>query len=232
MLIAINHCPRKYTQLCASILFLVFGAKLLWEVWEQQHQHQDSLKPGQNTTGTTQHTGPENPDILKEMEEVQRELDQALLNGPMPKRWEEEPDDVESGMGGGRSAGGATPTGMRKTNTSGSTSHLATTAAGGPPGAGSGGPTQTSTTGTNNNGPPGLSKSKSSHVHTPPGSSWSKMLERWHWRITTSLMTVFKPVFVQTFMMTLLAEWGDRSQIATIALAASKVTRWLLFECV
>ncbi|KAI3652951.1 hypothetical protein MP228_002376 [Amoeboaphelidium protococcarum] len=30
------------------------------------------------------------------------------------------------------------------------------------------------------------------------------------------------PVFVQTFVMTFLAEWGDRSQIATIALAASE----------
>ncbi len=33
---------------------------------------------------------------------------------------------------------------------------------------------------------------------------------------------VFSPVFVQCFTMTFLAEWGDRSQISTIALAASK----------
>jgi Ca2+/H+ antiporter, TMEM165/GDT1 family len=32
----------------------------------------------------------------------------------------------------------------------------------------------------------------------------------------------FSPIFVQCFMMTFLAEWGDRSQIATIALAASQ----------
>lgn len=34
---------------------------------------------------------------------------------------------------------------------------------------------------------------------------------------------VFGPVFVQAFVLTFLGEWGDRSQIATIALAAAHV---------
>lgn len=35
-------------------------------------------------------------------------------------------------------------------------------------------------------------------------------------------VTLLSPVFVKSFTMTALAEWGDRSQIATIALAASR----------
>nr|CAG8563395.1 10559_t:CDS:2 [Entrophospora candida]CAG8569255.1 10022_t:CDS:2 [Entrophospora candida] len=34
---------------------------------------------------------------------------------------------------------------------------------------------------------------------------------------------LFSPIFVQTFVLTFLAEWGDRSQIATIVLAAAQV---------
>jgi putative Ca2+/H+ antiporter (TMEM165/GDT1 family) len=36
------------------------------------------------------------------------------------------------------------------------------------------------------------------------------------------LQLFFSPVYITCFTMTFLAEWGDRSQIATIALAAAK----------
>ncbi len=55
------------------------------------------------------------------------------------------------------------------------------------------------------------SKSKSSKSHQPS------------WNIFSPLFANEKFVIFSTaFSMTLLAEWGDRSQIATIALAASK----------
>ncbi|KAG0258948.1 hypothetical protein DFQ27_004378 [Actinomortierella ambigua] len=45
--------------------------------------------------------------------------------------------------------------------------------------------------------------------------------------IVNLLQLIFSPVFVQTFIMTFLAEWGDRSQIATIALAAAHDMVWV-----
>lgn len=40
----------------------------------------------------------------------------------------------------------------------------------------------------------------------------------------TNLVQLFvHPILLQTFIMTFLAEWGDRSQISTIALAAAHV---------
>ena len=35
---------------------------------------------------------------------------------------------------------------------------------------------------------------------------------------------LFTPIFLQAFTMTFLAEWGDRSQITTIILAAREVS--------
>ena len=41
-------------------------------------------------------------------------------------------------------------------------------------------------------------------------------------RAPNLILALFSPVFVKSFSMTALAEWGDRSQIATIALAAAQ----------
>jgi putative Ca2+/H+ antiporter (TMEM165/GDT1 family) len=40
------------------------------------------------------------------------------------------------------------------------------------------------------------------------------------------------PILLQTFVMTFLAEWGDRSQISTIALAAAHVSVFIPFSLI
>jgi len=40
--------------------------------------------------------------------------------------------------------------------------------------------------------------------------------------VKSTLAKFFSPIFIQCFTMTFLAEWGDRSQITTIAMAAVK----------
>lgn len=43
-------------------------------------------------------------------------------------------------------------------------------------------------------------------------------------RIKRKLMQFVSLIFIETFTMTFLAEWGDRSQISTIVLAAREVS--------
>jgi putative Ca2+/H+ antiporter (TMEM165/GDT1 family) len=39
---------------------------------------------------------------------------------------------------------------------------------------------------------------------------------------------IFSPVWIQTFILTFAAEWGDRSQISTVALAGSYDYFWVI----
>ncbi|KAH9483364.1 GDT1-like protein C17G8.08c [Psilocybe cubensis] len=57
------------------------------------------------------------------------------------------------------------------------------------------------------------------------GLSTSKMRAKTSWMDETRSVCslLFGPVFVQAFVLTFLAEWGDRSQIATIILGAAHV---------
>lgn len=48
-----------------------------------------------------------------------------------------------------------------------------------------------------------------------------KKTEQFKDGVINLMQLVFSPVFVQTFILTFLGEWGDRSQISTIALAAA-----------
>ncbi|KAK5133416.1 hypothetical protein LTR08_007755 [Meristemomyces frigidus] len=61
---------------------------------------------------------------------------------------------------------------------------------------------------------------------TPPRSKTSLA------GVTNLLSLVLSPAWVQTFIMTFLGEWGDRSQIATIAMAAGQDYWWVTLGAV
>ena len=79
----------------------------------------------------------------------------------------------------------------------------------------------------------GLASVLSQNPHIPPLSAKKNCngltlcrLQEQAPSLAVGLKTLTKsihPVFVQTFLMTFLAEWGDRSQVSTIALVAAHV---------
>jgi putative Ca2+/H+ antiporter (TMEM165/GDT1 family) len=72
--------------------------------------------------------------------------------------------------------------------------------------------------------PPESISSSSSRSSSPgPGRRWSDVLTG----INNLFSLLLSPAWVQTFVMTFLGEWGDRSQIATIAMAAGQDYWWV-----
>ncbi|GAD92323.1 UPF0016 domain protein, putative [Paecilomyces variotii No. 5] len=72
--------------------------------------------------------------------------------------------------------------------------------------------------------PPDSPSSSSSRSSSPaPSASWQSVLVGFN-NLFSFLLT---PAWVQTFVMTFLGEWGDRSQIATIAMAAGQDYWWV-----
>jgi putative Ca2+/H+ antiporter (TMEM165/GDT1 family) len=71
--------------------------------------------------------------------------------------------------------------------------------------------------------PPRSPSSSPSRSPSPNRSSFSAIAEG----ISNLFSLLLSPVWVQTFVMTFLAEWGDRSQIATIAMAAGQDYWWV-----
>ena len=70
--------------------------------------------------------------------------------------------------------------------------------------------------------PPNVEALEAGTQWNPRKRDISGVVERLSTGIMNLLNLLFSPVFVQTFVMTFLGEWGDRSQIATITLAAAE----------
>lgn len=66
-------------------------------------------------------------------------------------------------------------------------------------------------------------RSGSGNVSPPPSSSVKRIADSAGDGLRNLSLFLFSPVLVQAFILTFLAEWGDRSQITTIALAAAHV---------
>lgn len=59
------------------------------------------------------------------------------------------------------------------------------------------------------------------------GKHWTMVLKE---KIRTTLQMTTNPVFAQAFVLTFLGEWGDRSQITTIAMAGAHVRACICLE--
>ncbi|KAL2794378.1 hypothetical protein BJX66DRAFT_304250 [Aspergillus keveii] len=71
--------------------------------------------------------------------------------------------------------------------------------------------------------PESLSSSSSRESSPRPTQRWNDMLVG----VNNLFSLLLSPAWVQTFVMTFLGEWGDRSQIATIAMAAGQDYWWV-----
>jgi putative Ca2+/H+ antiporter (TMEM165/GDT1 family) len=71
--------------------------------------------------------------------------------------------------------------------------------------------------------PESVSSSSSRETSPTRGSTWQKILAG----ANNLCSLLLSPAWVQTFVMTFLGEWGDRSQIATIAMAAGQDYWWV-----
>ena len=146
--------PRKWTQTCAAVLFLVFGVKMLQEARE--------MKGG-------------NEKIQEEMKEAEEDIEgDAAAHDGLDLPTDAIPlEAVEAGHGAGHA--------RRRSN-------------GGRP--------------------------ASPRSATQTMKSYAEAARNF-------FSYLLGPVFVQSFVLTFLGEWGDRSQISTIALAAADVSPYL-----
>ncbi|KAI0762337.1 UPF0016-domain-containing protein [Fomes fomentarius] len=146
--------PRKWTQACAAVLFLVFGVKMLQEGRE--------MKAG-------------NEKIQEELKEAEEDIegDEALHDGTGTAGEQGEEVVPLEAMEAGRG----------RVN--------------------------------------GHHRRRSSGRAASPKSPTQKALHTYTESARNFFSYLLGPVFVQSFVLTFLGEWGDRSQISTIALAAA-----------
>jgi len=158
--------PKRFTNLLAALLFLVFGAKLLREGY--------SISPDQG--------------VSEEMKEVEMELEEKeeLARKMGRRRSSISPYILESGR-----------VNPRKTRSN-----------------------------TRLPAPPDSPPSSPDNSRSPSPGRGSAIVGAFS-GVNNLFSLLLSPAWVQTFIMTFLGEWGDRSQIATIAMAAGQDYWWV-----
>ena len=150
--------PRKWTQACAAVLFLVFGVKMLQEGRE--------MKAG-------------NEKIQEEMKEAEEDI---------------EGDEAAHDGTGGLGANGEEVVPLEAMESGRA------------------------------HGSPGHARRRSTGRPASPRSVAQQGIKTHTEAARNFFSYLLGPVFVQAFVLTFLGEWGDRSQISTIALAAADVS--------
>ncbi|KAI9883259.1 MAG: hypothetical protein M1823_004978 [Watsoniomyces obsoletus] len=193
--------PKRYTNILAALLFLVFGAKMLLEGYKMHPEDSPS----------------------EEMKEVEMELEErahlarsrkytTVSGGKHHHR--SDPYSLESGVGIG---------GRRSSNTNTPRKSRGLTRILSPPQS----PSESSSAGSpspsRSPSPTSLSSRSRARATLPSRNTVRNILAG----LNNLLSFLLSPAWVQTFVMTFLGEWGDRSQIATIAMAAGQDYWWV-----
>jgi len=205
--------PKVYTHYAAAALFAYFGLKLLKEARDMGKQQQEQAEGGEGAAGGAGGEGGEHE--KSEMEEAEEEVAKLALTIPLSaldKKTE----------GGSGSAGGAGATAGQGGSSADPESGMATGASA--PRARTGLVASASSSGLAATTAPATASQAGARDASGKGAAsggggaaaaglaallWVHVGQHW-------------PVFTHSFSITFLAEWGDRSQIATIAMAAAQ----------
>lgn len=196
--------PKRWTTIAASLLFWVFGIRMLYEGWHME---------GGNEA------------MEEEMREVQKEVELAEMEvgGGAPGRTRGSQVDLESGImeeEEGRSPntpGGASSRPRSPFMNGGGVS----------PGSSSNIPERKRRRSSLQLPPfPDISQSLPASARKAASDTLRQGVKTFSEGAKNLCQLFFSPILIQAFILTFLAEWGDRSQITTIALAAAHVSSY------